>query len=43
MKNVIGVVLFSMLFAVDAQSLRAEEQDDIHPYLTEKFFVDMDV
>jgi len=40
-KNVIGVVLFSMLFAVDAKSLRAEDQDDIHPYLTETFFVDL--
>ena len=40
-KNVMGVVLFSMLIAVDAQSLHAEEQDDIHPYLTEKFFIDL--
>ncbi len=43
LKNVIGVVLFSMLFAVDAKSLRAEEQDDIHPYLTAEFFVDLGV
>ncbi len=42
-KNLMGVVLFSMLFAVDTQSLRAEEQNDIHPYLTEKFFVDLGV
>ena len=41
MKYIISIVLVSMLFAVDAQSLRAEDQDDIHPYLTEKFFVDL--
>ena len=43
MKNVMGVVLFSMLFAVDTDALRAEAQDGIHPYLTDKFFVDLGV
>ena len=43
MKYGLGVVLFSMLFAVEPQSLWAEEQDDIHPYLTETFFVDLGV
>ena len=41
MKYIMSIVLVSMLFAVDAQSLRADEQDDIHLYLTEKFFVDL--
>jgi len=41
MKYIMSVVLVSMLFAVDAQSLRAEDQDDVHPYLSEKFFVDL--
>jgi len=39
--NVIGGVLVSMFFAVDAQSLRADVQDDVHPYLTQEFFVDL--
>jgi hypothetical protein len=43
MKYSLGVVLISMLFAVNAQSLHAEEQVDVHPYLTEKFFVDLGV
>ncbi len=43
MKNVMGVVLFSMLFVVDTNALRAEVQKDIHPYLTDKFFVDLGV
>jgi hypothetical protein len=43
MKNVMGVVLFSMLFAADTDALRAEVQDDIHPYLKDKFFVDLGV
>jgi len=42
-KNLMGVVLIGMLFAIDAQSLRAEEQSEIHPYLTETFFVDLGV
>jgi len=41
MKYIMSVVLVSMLFAVDAHTLRAEDQDDVHPYLTEKFFVDL--
>ena len=41
MKYIMSVVLGSMLFAVDAHTLRAEDQDDVHPYLTEKFFVDL--
>ena len=40
-KYSLGVVVFSMLFAVEPQSLWAEEQNDIHPYLTETFFVDL--
>ena len=38
-----SIVLVSMLFAVDADALRAEDQDDVHPYLTDKFFVDLGV
>jgi len=43
MKSVMGVVLFSMLFVVDTNALRAEVRDDIHPYLTDTFFVDLGV
>ena len=41
MKVVISIVLVSMLFAVDTHALRAEDQDDVHPYLTQEFFVDL--
>jgi len=36
-----SIVLVSMLFAVDTDALRAEVQNEIHPYLTDKFFVDV--
>ena len=41
MKSLMSVVLVSMLFAVDTGALRAEVEDDVHPYLTDKFFVDL--
>ena len=38
-----GIVLFSIVFVAEPNALRAEEESDIHPYLSSEFFVDLGV
>ena len=43
MKYVTSVFLFSALFISETALLHAEEQGDVHPYLTQKFILDTGV